>query len=483
MESADLSDLHARLRATSHLDEIRAASSPVSTRSGTCTWITRARASIRHRSSRTTWPSSVSRCSATRIRSTRRPGRMTELVEQARAAVLRHCRRRPRRVRLHLHRQRHAARCAWSGSPSRSDGGGPSCSPPTTTTRSTASASSPAGRRARHVPARHGAELRLAGRARSRPRLARARGLFAFPAQSNFSGVQHPWRWWTRRRRAGWRSWSTPRPTPRPTRCDLSARASRLRLALVLQDVRVPDGGRCAAGPAGGAGPSCGGRGSPAARSASPRWRPTATAWAGPRGFEDGTLDFLSLPAVTGGLAVPDGADRIDVSTHRVTVLTELAAHAADRPAPQNGAPLVRVARTRRPTPTGRHHRLRPARPGRRGDCTTVASSSWPRPAGISLRTGCFCNPGAGETARDVSAHDLAPFLAEGANGVAVRDRRCGPGRPGTPGSARCGSRSDCRRTPPTPERSWTSCRDCWTRPTDELGLVPPPPPLGPDSA
>ncbi|MBS1838232.1 MAG: hypothetical protein JST64_11130 [Actinobacteria bacterium] len=33
---------------------------------------------------------------------------------------------------------------------------------------------------------------------------------------------------------------------------------------------------------------------------------------------------------------------------------------------------------------------------------------------GISLRTGCFCNPGAGETARDLDAEDLRPFLSAG---------------------------------------------------------------------
>ena len=40
---------------------------------------------------------------------------------------------------------------------------------------------------------------------------------------------------------------------------------------------------------------------------------------------------------------------------------------------------------------------------------------------GISLRTGCFCNPGAGETARNVSAEELIPFLdAESSSGEPV---------------------------------------------------------------
>jgi selenocysteine lyase/cysteine desulfurase len=35
---------------------------------------------------------------------------------------------------------------------------------------------------------------------------------------------------------------------------------------------------------------------------------------------------------------------------------------------------------------------------------------------GISLRTGCFCNPGAGETAQNLSEDDMRAGLAEGAD-------------------------------------------------------------------
>ena len=55
----------------------------------------------------------------------------------------------------------------------------------------------------------------------------------------------------------------------------------------------------------------------------------------------------------------------------------------------------------------------------------------------ISMRTGCFCNPGASETARGITAADMARVFALGhppsdrrASGAACRARRWAPSGP-----------------------------------------------------
>ncbi len=119
--------------------------------------------------------------------------------------------------------------------------------------------------------------------------------LFAFPAQSNFSGVQHPLDWIEQAHAKGWDgsagcgrlcAHQPPRPQPLET---------GLRAALVLQDVRLSDRRWLPAGAAKRRWPGCTGRGSPAAPSPSPRCRATSTTWAsGEMGFEDGTLNYLA---------------------------------------------------------------------------------------------------------------------------------------------------------------------------------------------
>ena len=101
--------------------------------------------------------------------------------------------------------------------------------------------------------------------------------LFAYPAQSNFSGVQHPLEWIAKAqapglgrpaRRRGLRPHQPPRPRPL---------APRLRGALVLQDVRLPHGRRRPHRSQGRRWPSSTAPGSPAGPSTSRRSRPTAS--------------------------------------------------------------------------------------------------------------------------------------------------------------------------------------------------------------
>ncbi len=129
-------------------------------------------------------------------------------------------------------------------------------------------------------------------------------------------------------------------------------------------------------------------------------------------GFEDGTLNYLGIPAVRIGL---DHLRRVGVDTiHlRVHCLTEwlLAELLALRHA--NGRPLVRI--------------YGPATTIERGGTVTM---NFYDPSGhlldyrrveelagaqrISLRTGCFCNPGAGEAAEGLTEDDMRAGLAAG---------------------------------------------------------------------
>ncbi|HMX65455.1 MAG TPA: hypothetical protein PKX25_07740, partial [Microthrixaceae bacterium] len=120
--------------------------------------------------------------------------------------------------------------------------------------------------------------------------------------------------------------------------------------------------------------------------------------------------DFLSLPAVRAGIEV---MERIDInSVHdRVQVLTAWTLERMQDLRHANGSPLVQVLGPWEPVDRGATVAFVLVDP----DGHELADRSVERmatTAGISLRTGCFCNPGAGETARDVTADDLRPFLA-----------------------------------------------------------------------
>ena len=131
-------------------------------------------------------------------------------------------------------------------------------------------------------------------------------------------------------------------------------------------------------------------------------------------GFEDGTLNYLGIPAVEIGLRLLErvGMDVIQARVHSLTdwLLAELLALRHG-----NGRPLVRL--------------YGPATSTGRGGTVTM---NFYDPAGqlldyrrieelagqerISLRTGCFCNPGAGETAEGLTEEDMRAGLAQGAD-------------------------------------------------------------------
>ncbi|HEX6450878.1 MAG TPA: aminotransferase class V-fold PLP-dependent enzyme [Trebonia sp.] len=122
--------------------------------------------------------------------------------------------------------------------------------------------------------------------------------------------------------------------------------------------------------------------------------------------FEDGTLNFLSIPDVTTGIDWIDGIG-LDQIHRRVSMLTGRLLDMLGGLRHDNGAPLARLygpVTTSDRGGTIAFNFLDPA--GRIVDERAVARDA--SAAGISLRTGCFCNPGAGEWAFGLSRNDVA---------------------------------------------------------------------------
>ena len=132
---------------------------------------------------------------------------------------------------------------------------------------------------------------------------------------------------------------------------------------------------------------------------------------AGEAGFEDGTLNYLSIPAVEIGLKHLQrvGMDTIQAHVNQLTgdLLQQLMALQHS-----NGRPLVRL--------------YGPAHMQQRGGTVTMnlydpeghlvdyrRVEELASEQGISLRTGCFCNPGAGEAAEGIEEADLRSGVAE----------------------------------------------------------------------
>ncbi|MEI7988877.1 MAG: aminotransferase class V-fold PLP-dependent enzyme [Chloroflexota bacterium] len=125
----------------------------------------------------------------------------------------------------------------------------------------------------------------------------------------------------------------------------------------------------------------------------------------GAEGYEDGTLNYLSLPAVEFGLRhiAKIGYDPIHT---RVTCLTQYLLDELLRLRHSNGAPLVRI--------------YGPANIDMRGGTVTFnfydpnrhfidhrRVEARANEHNISLRTGCFCNPGGGEIALGLTSEQL----------------------------------------------------------------------------
>jgi len=231
--------------------------------------------------------------------------------------------------------------------------------------------------------------------------------LFAYPAQSNFSGVRHPLEWVDAARDQGW-----------DVILDVAAYAptSRLDLSSVKPDF-VPLSFYKMFGYPTGTGALLARRES-LARLERP-WFAGGTitlasvqgeGWhhlaPGAAGFEDGTVDFLGLPAVAMGL---EHLERVGIEAvgSRATALMAWLLDQLTSLRHSNGAPMTQVFGPREMEARGAtvaFYFLDPA-----GSPLDVhRAEQLAGEEGISIRTGCFCNPGDGEVAHRITRDDMA---------------------------------------------------------------------------
>ena len=241
------------------------------------------------------------------------------------------------------------------------------------------------------------------------------RNLFAFPAQSNFSGVQHSLEWIEKAHSFGW-----------DVLLDAAAfvPSNRLDLSIVQPDFVSVSFYKMFGYPTG--------IGALIARKKALNrlhrpWFAGGTITVasvmgdkhfladGHSAFEDGTLDYLSIPAIEIGLKYINSIG-YETIHKRVSSLTGWLLSNLHSLTHSSGEPLIRIY-----GPVG--HEARGGsialnffdRKGRPIDHRMVERKANDR--GISLRTGCFCNPGAGELALGISSSELETCFAQRGHG------------------------------------------------------------------
>ncbi|MFE6486360.1 aminotransferase class V-fold PLP-dependent enzyme [Streptomyces sp. NPDC057757] len=239
---------------------------------------------------------------------------------------------------------------------------------------------------------------RIPGLPRARGGGRRSRGLLAYPAQSNFTGVQHPLEWIAGAQARGYDVLLDAAAFVPANTLDLSRYHPDFTVVSWYKVFGHPTGvGSLIARRAALAGlsrPWFSG-GTIYAVSAQAQWHVLADDEAA---FEDGTVNFLSIPDVTAGLAWINrvGMDRVHA---HVTALTGQLLSGLRALRHSDGSPMVRVYGPER-ADAARGATVALNLLGADGgivDERIVTRDSASR--GISLRTGCFCNPGAGEAA------------------------------------------------------------------------------------
>jgi selenocysteine lyase/cysteine desulfurase len=136
----------------------------------------------------------------------------------------------------------------------------------------------------------------------------------------------------------------------------------------------------------------------------------------GEAAFEDGTLNYLAIPAVEIGLRYIESIG-IELIGERVRCLTGWALEELLALRHSNGHAMVRIYGPATTQARGGTITLNIYDPnGHLLDYRRVEELA--AHEGISLRTGCFCNPGAGETAEGLTEEDMqaAPAMSSDIN-------------------------------------------------------------------
>lgn len=243
-----------------------------------------------------------------------------------------------------------------------------------------------------------------------------SRGLFAYPAQSNFTGVRHPLEWVELAQANGYDVLLDAAAYASASMIDLAAVHPDFMPVSWYKVFGYPTGVGCLVARyealerlrrpwfAGGTVQAVSVRGD---------WAKLAD---DETAFEDGTLNFLSIPDVEAGISWIDDIG-MDLIGRRVELLTGYlldrlcALRHADR---RQAVKLYGPATTQARGGTIAFNLLDPY-----GDLVDErAVSRDAAAAGISLRTGCFCNPGAGEYAFELDHRRVTGTIARGADTV-----------------------------------------------------------------
>jgi selenocysteine lyase/cysteine desulfurase len=249
-------------------------------------------------------------------------------------------------------------------------------------------------------------------------------GLLAYPAQSNFSGVRHPLSWVARAQAAGYDVLLDAAAFVPTRRLDLSAVRPEFVALSWYKMFGFPTGVGCLLARRDALGrlrrPWFSG-GTIRGVSVAGRWHQLLGDEAG---FEDGTVNFLSIPDVTVGLDWISEVG-IDLIGQRVAMLTAWLLECLGRLRHSSGTPMARVYGPPSGSPRGGTVALNFLDPdGELIDERAVSRDA--SAAGISLRTGCFCNPGAGEAAFGLRRRDLVKgrraMLRSGGDDTAIDD-------------------------------------------------------------
>jgi len=246
-----------------------------------------------------------------------------------------------------------------------------------------------------------------------------ADSLFAYPAQSNFTGVQHPLQWVEMAQEKGWDVLVD---------CAAFAPTNRIDLSTFKPDFMVLSFYKIFGYPTGVGALIV--RRAKLAKLRRPWFAGGTITFAsvqgegfyltpGEAGFEDGTINYLTLPAVEIGLKHIEAVG-IDTIHCRVTCLTGWLIDALNDIKHSNGNQVVTVYGPNHTEKRGGTVSFNVFDPDDNMlDCTAVEAEA--NKLAISLRAGCHCNPGAREVALNYSEAEMLTVL-EGKNEVSFEE-------------------------------------------------------------
>lgn len=233
--------------------------------------------------------------------------------------------------------------------------------------------------------------------------------LFSFPAQSNFSGVQHPLAFIEEAKALGWDVLLDAAAFAPTNRLDLSRWHPDFVALSFYKIFGYPTGLGCLLA-----------RREVAAKLRRPWFAGGTITIASVQGdgyylaedeaaFEDGTVDYLNIPAIETGLRHIQNVG-IDVIHDRVVALTGWLLDALGSLRHSNGQPLLEIHGPR--DVTARGGTVTVTFFGSDGEALDERRvEELANHANISLRSGCFCNPGAGEIAHGLGQEEMTAFF------------------------------------------------------------------------